>query len=489
MSFTKSRVLLPALLGSLLLTSFGAVPSNADDGYAVNAASSDASQKCIDTSAQKKFNDELDSERIVMPMAKGSYALTSPYGQRTSPINGVTEVHTGSDFAAPDRSPILAVASGVVTASGPSSYGGQWVIIRHEIKGKVFDSVYIHLTTGSQLVKVGDKVTAGQHIADEGSTGLSTGPHLHLEIWENGFRGIMGFDALPGEKGHHINALEWLKSNNAVHISETPEYKSLECAFGEISKTANVAWGGYKNGEIPSTELKSLSFKPGVSVEKTAAEKLEGLNIAFKKKFGQDIPLIKGYENLESQKSGTSTAVPGKSFFGWGKSINLKFTNASNPYIPLVSEPDYFTDEEYKWMNEQGKEFGWINPAANQKNGENPDPGMWVYSPYAKDTNAKALFNKYALVNAMTHQWNSPENRQCMMDLWSQDGGWDNAYNKNGEMGISKLTADQVKKYNADIENYKKSPNTQVSVGLDYISDTYGNPCGALKTWKEKGSY
>lgn len=482
----KIRVILPALLGSILLTTLGTAPSFADDSMSVQVASSDRAQECMDTSSQKKYNEEIDSKRIVMPMDKGNYALTSPYGARISPITGATEVHTGSDFAGPDKSPIYSVAAGIVTESGPSSYGGQWVMVRHNLDGKVYDSVYIHLTEKSQMVKVGDKVTPGQIIAREGSTGLSTGPHLHLEIWEDGFN---GYKRDKDSKGKHVNALEWLKSNNAKHVNEAPAYKAMDCSFGEVSKASNVAWGEHKNGEIPEAVLGSVKFKDSVKLEKVAAEKLNALNGEFKAKFNTDIPLVKGYENLESQNSGSSESLPGKSFFGWGKSIELNFTHASNPYIPLISEPDYFTDEQYVWMNENGKRFGWINPEQNQKTGKDADPDRWVYSEYEKDTNSKTVFETYAIVNSMTHTWNSAENRTCLNNLWSQDGSWNNAYDKEDQFGIAKLSSSEIASYKIDLENYKNSPNTQIATGLNYISDKYGNPCGALKVWKETGKY
>jgi hypothetical protein len=488
MILNKKRVLLPAILGgTVLLNTAFAGAAFADDSFSVSVASADG-QQCLDTTAQKKFNDDIEMKRVVFPMEKGHYALTSGYGARTSPITGeVGEVHTGTDFAGPNRSPILAVAAGEVMDAGPSIYGGQWVWLRHNIDGKTYDSIYVHLTEGSQKVKKGDKVKPGQQIAEEGSTGMSTGPHLHFEIWEDGFN---AFANSTSKNGKHIDSLVWLKKFNAVHSEDTPVYKPLDCTFGTVGKTSNVAWGGYKNGELPANVLKKISFNDNVQVESSAAQNLEELNKEFKKKFKVDMPLIKGYEDLTTQTASQSETVPGKSFFGWGKSVQMKFTHASNPYIPLVSEPDYFTDEQYVWLNENGKAFGWVNPSENQKSGETPDPGRWVFETTA--TAAEKTINDYksfTTVSAMTHSWNNTANRQCVMDLWTQDGNWNTLYDQNGETGISKLNADEIKKYTIDTETYKNNPTVQISAGLNYISDRYPTPCDALNTFKEKGSY
>ncbi len=86
-------------------------------------------------------------------------------------------MHEGVDLAGPLGSPILAVGDGVVVAAGPASGFGRWVVIRH---GNGDYSIYGHMY--SYLVTVGQRVRAGQHIADIGANGRSTGPHLHFGI-------------------------------------------------------------------------------------------------------------------------------------------------------------------------------------------------------------------------------------------------------------------------------------------------------------------
>ncbi|WP_454778729.1 M23 family metallopeptidase [Georgenia muralis] len=110
---------------------------------------------------------------------------TSAFGMRVHPITGVRTLHAGMDLAAPDGHPIYAVADGVVTIAGRSSGGntGYMVAIDH---GGGVQSRYVHSWASGIRVRVGDRVGAGDHIADVGSSGNSTGPHLHFEIRVNG---------------------------------------------------------------------------------------------------------------------------------------------------------------------------------------------------------------------------------------------------------------------------------------------------------------
>ena len=105
------------------------------------------------------------------------YELTSSFGPRVSPTEGVTEVHTGQDFAAPAGTPALAVSTGRVSFVGWDGGYGNLVRIRHA--GGV-ESFYAHLSSTS--VSVGQKVDVGDQIGQVGTTGNSTGPHLHLEV-------------------------------------------------------------------------------------------------------------------------------------------------------------------------------------------------------------------------------------------------------------------------------------------------------------------
>ncbi|MGC5615284.1 M23 family metallopeptidase [Georgenia sp. Z1491] len=127
-------------------------------------------------------------ETVVRPLESGTYRDTSGYGWRTHPITGSPSFHTGDDWAAPFGTPIHAVADGVVTHAGEGIEGrsGTLVIIEHEVDGRTFETWSTHMSPSGVHVQVGDTVSAGQHIADVGSWGNSTGPHLHLEVHVDG---------------------------------------------------------------------------------------------------------------------------------------------------------------------------------------------------------------------------------------------------------------------------------------------------------------
>ena len=111
-----------------------------------------------------------------------SYTLTSPFGMRLHPIQKVWKMHNGVDMAAPQGTPIYAAKSGKVTTTSYQAGGaGYYVSINH---GDGFSSIYMHMT--HYIVSPGQYVNAGQVIGYVGSTGGSTGPHLHFGISYNG---------------------------------------------------------------------------------------------------------------------------------------------------------------------------------------------------------------------------------------------------------------------------------------------------------------
>ena len=110
-----------------------------------------------------------------------NYRITSTYGMRIHPVYGYEKMHTGVDLAAPLNTPIYATRAGVVVWAGWGSTGGWWVKVDH---GDGFASTYLHLTR--YVVKIGDFVEAGQIVGYMGSTGVSTGSHLHFGIMYNG---------------------------------------------------------------------------------------------------------------------------------------------------------------------------------------------------------------------------------------------------------------------------------------------------------------
>jgi len=109
--------------------------------------------------------------------------LSSSFGMRKHPILGYNKMHRGTDFAAPSGTPIMASGSGTVTRARWCGGGGNCVKIKHN---STYETIYAHMKAFAKGIKEGRKVKQGQVIGYVGSTGLSTGPHLHYEVIVNG---------------------------------------------------------------------------------------------------------------------------------------------------------------------------------------------------------------------------------------------------------------------------------------------------------------
>jgi len=109
--------------------------------------------------------------------------LSSPFGMRKHPIDGFNKMHRGTDFAAPMGTPIMASGDGVVKKAGWCGGGGNCVKIKHNSS---YQTIYAHMSKFARGIKTGVRVKQGQTIGYVGSTGKSTGPHLHYEVIVNG---------------------------------------------------------------------------------------------------------------------------------------------------------------------------------------------------------------------------------------------------------------------------------------------------------------
>lgn len=121
-----------------------------------------------------------DKVPLVVPL-HDAFRFTSPFGVRVDPKGRGHRMHEGIDLAAPIGTPIYATADGVVESAGPESGYGNVVRIRHSMG---FETVYAHQSR--IRVRVGQQISRGERIGDMGSTGRSTGVHLHYEVHVNG---------------------------------------------------------------------------------------------------------------------------------------------------------------------------------------------------------------------------------------------------------------------------------------------------------------
>jgi murein DD-endopeptidase MepM/ murein hydrolase activator NlpD len=140
---------------------------------------------------------------VQWPIAPAS-DVSSGFGWRVAPCRwGCSSDHQGVDFDPGYGTTIHVVADGVVVDSSADGGLGQHVVVQHEINGVMVQTVYGHMIYGSQTVRVGDTVAMGQILGEVGSTGASTGPHLHFEV--------------RTASGEAVEPLGWL----TVNVTET----------------------------------------------------------------------------------------------------------------------------------------------------------------------------------------------------------------------------------------------------------------------------
>ena len=131
---------------------------------------------------------DVDGKSVIKTLMKtpiNGARLSSSFGMRKHPILGFNKLHQGTDFAAPRGTPIMASGSGVITRAQKDKGYGNYVSIRHN---STYVTAYGHMSKFGRGIRKGVRVTQGQTIGYVGSTGMSTGPHLHYEVISNGKR-------------------------------------------------------------------------------------------------------------------------------------------------------------------------------------------------------------------------------------------------------------------------------------------------------------
>tara|TARA_Y100000590_G_scaffold466917_1_gene643880 strand:+ start:153 stop:1481 length:1329 start_codon:yes stop_codon:yes gene_type:complete len=137
---------------------------------------------------EKKFEGHYDNngksaKKALMKTPINGARLSSSFGMRKHPILGFNKMHRGTDFAAPEGTPVMASGDGKIIRSRWCGGGGNCVKIKHN---STYSTVYAHLSKFGSGIKEGVRVKQGRIIGYVGSTGMSTGPHLHYEVIENG---------------------------------------------------------------------------------------------------------------------------------------------------------------------------------------------------------------------------------------------------------------------------------------------------------------
>lgn len=167
-----------------------------------------------------------ESGSVVFPLPAGTWVRTDGFGPRDFAAN---QFHTGTDFAAADGTPILAAADGIVTVAEFSAVWGGLMVIKHTFNGATLATAYAHMWQNGIFVSPGQPVKAGQHIGAVGSSGLSTGAHLHFEVRPGG-------SFQPA-----VDAEPWLASLGAIDLSTPGEKPESSCIPGDTETPATTA--------------------------------------------------------------------------------------------------------------------------------------------------------------------------------------------------------------------------------------------------------
>lgn len=256
----RSKVLATVMVGFLLLTLLVVVILSGGD---------EEELECIDPANPGGGAAPVNSKNLALPHPLDTF--TSGFRTPDRPN------HQGVDLAEGEGTPIYAYADGVVAQAGQAGGFGQWIVIDHQLDGKQVSTVYGHMFPDGVKVKTGDKVTAGQHIADEGYNGEVDPPgpggsHLHFEIWLGG--------RLTG--GQAVDPMPW-----------------LEKAKGGTKKKA--ASGGGSKGQ-GSGKVVLIGDSLSVGARQHLEEEIPGVDIDAKvgRQFSEGVGVLEGKDTKDA---------------------------------------------------------------------------------------------------------------------------------------------------------------------------------------------
>lgn len=291
------------------------------------------------------------------PLDPGSYRMTSAFGPRCQPTMYASTHHNGQDMGAPAGTPIYAFADGKVVRAQADRVAGQWILIEHNIDGRKYYSSLSHTLDADRFVKVGTNVRRGQKVAEVGSTGVSTGPHLHFEIWRDAWNTGTPIDPVPFLRQRGIDLAKLAASSpqrpaptsctyyaygtatlysqpsassrsittvsNGTQMSAVP--KDKRSGFLEISVNGNKGWMHESN--ISPTRVTSNAGGVGATVAAVNLRSGPGTNhkVITTLAYGARISNVLGYSNnWYHVRSGSHT--------GWVSGDYVTMTGSSTSY-------------------------------------------------------------------------------------------------------------------------------------------------------------
>lgn len=187
----------------------------------------------------------VSAYRTLMRTPINGARLSSGFGNRKHPILGYTKAHRGTDFAAPTGTPIMAAGDGLVEYAGWNGSYGRYVRIAHN---GTFKTAYAHMSGIKKGVRSGTRVNQGEIIGYVGSTGRSTGPHLHYEILVN---------------GRHVNPLtvELPSGSPLTQIEKTRLAQNIEIISKELSSRGIISFASNQFSDRLATNIDTIQIK------------------------------------------------------------------------------------------------------------------------------------------------------------------------------------------------------------------------------------
>lgn len=236
------------------------------------------------------------------------------------------------------------------------------------------------------------------------------------------------------------------------------------------------AWGGFRNGEIPTSRLCSPATSNRHYFRCDAAEAFNQMNNAFRAAFGRNLAITSTYRTyaqqvaLKAQKP-VLAATPGTSNHGWGLAVDL------SGGIQTFGSP------EHNWMRSHANTYGFFHPRWAQISGSLPEAWHWEYAGVVASGDARHA-RALGMELVRGRGWNSAAERSCLADLWQRTSGWNHRFVAGDRAGIAGTDMRAVFgpgwRSSRDATAFQENPVVQVERGLAEVTDRFGGACRAL---------
>lgn len=452
------------------------------------------------------------TSKTYMPAAK-MISMASSFGYRAPFIAGgvkTASFHDGTDIAAPNGSPALAFADGIVTLVSRTPKEGGMVQIQHTIDGKPYTTAYRHLIGKKILVESGQIVKGGERIASVGMEGIATGPHIHFVLANGVYKRYQS-----SKNGPAFNAIPILKGSKKLSggadgkdfDGKNPDTEEIGnggnpgeegCADaggedGTLPGDGTTEWNNHENGKFGKSDLAKVG-KFDFYVEGASA--LSDMMAAYKKDTKKNLSISKAYLSFDEQKklydAKKQTEKPGESIYGWARMVQFTFKNDPN-------------SAEYKWLTKKASEFGFEQPETFKvPGGPTGDARVWSYKgggegtgeiPKAGSASAKeaqAIAKK--IFEEKYPDMYSEREFGCLVSLWHHESGWN--YKAANPTSTARGIPQRLMGYplvnSAKGKAWQNSPAAQIEWGLNYFGtrpDYKGSPCRAWALWQSRSPH